>query len=157
MPARLGGIPRLAAGSSAFGAMGLPFDFHLFFSSLKGLLQGQLDLQSQVFPLLRPTRLALAGTGKNRIESEKDSQDVAEIGKNRVGKKTEVGSAPPVSQSFGTVLVVDLPLFGIAQHRVGFRRLLEFFLGLEVFAVSVGMALESQLPIGFLDFGDRSV
>ena len=51
----------------------------------------------------------------------------------------------------GSVSVIDLTLFRIAQDIIGFGNLLEAFLGMFVARIDVRMKLASQLPISFLD------
>src|SRR5437870_2106203 len=50
-----------------------------------------------------------------------------------------------------TVLIVPLPLRLIAKHLVRFRRLLEFFLGLFVVGISVGMVFHRGFSVRLLD------
>lgn len=54
-------------------------------------------------------------------------------------------------ESFFTVLIVDLPLFGAGEHLVGVVDLRELLVGLFVPWVLVWMVLQGQLAIGFFD------
>jgi len=49
-------------------------------------------------------------------------------------------------------LIVTGPFVRIAQDRVGFRGFLEFFLGLFIARIPVGMILQRKFAISFLEF-----
>lgn len=53
--------------------------------------------------------------------------------------------------TFLPILVVHSSLFGVTQHVVSLRDLLELLLGIGVF-ILIGVILEGHFPVGFLDF-----
>ena len=58
------------------------------------------------------------------------------------------------STAIGPELVVFLPVFGVAQHLVGFGDAFELLLGFFTALVGVGMVLAGQLAVPFFDIAD---
>jgi len=58
-----------------------------------------------------------------------------------------------LSKAFMTVPIVEVPLLRVTQDFIRFRSLFEFLLRLLISGISIGMVLESELPVGLLDIG----
>lgn len=84
------------------------------------------------------------------IEGKEILENIPEAGEDVVESTTEaIESRPP--EPFMTVGVIDLSFLSVPQHLIGFGAFLELLLSLFVPGIPVGMALQSQLPIGFLE------
>ena len=119
-------------------------DFDGFFGSKSGLFERDGDIGAQI----RAAALSPATT-------EKIAEYVPEGGKD-VFKTTE--SANPLSlQSVVSELIVDLALFPITQDFIGLSGFLEALLGVFIAGIFIRMVFESQLAVGFFQFGFGSV
>ena len=79
---------------------------------------------------------------------EAEVEHVAEI-----GALEDIFLAESFPEALGAVLVILLPLFGIAQHRVGFADLLEFFFSKLLVPLGfVRVIFHGQLAVSLLDF-----
>ena len=92
------------------------------------------------------TAIASAST-KNLTQAEEVSEDIAEIGSVEAGSSTRASAA----QAGVAEAVVDAALFAVRQNGVGFAALFEFFFGVGIIGIAVGMELQRQFAIGALD------
>ena len=70
-----------------------------------------------------------------------------------IGALEDIFLTESFPEALGAVLVILLPLFGIAQNRVGFADLLEFFFSKLLVPLGfVRVILHGQLAVSLLDF-----
>jgi hypothetical protein len=131
---------RPATGQAHLGSLELDID--LF--ALARFEEAEGEIVPQVGSLLT-TGMAAA----TLAESQEVLEEVPEGGED-IGRARESSIAHPL-QALDTVAIVDFPLFRIAQHLIGFRGFLKFFLGRFIAWIAVRMVLQGELPIGFLD------
>jgi len=144
------------------GARGGAPDGDLLFAALHGFHEIDLEIVPEVGSLggartatPTPTTSAPAkGILKNIPEDgathSTGSEDFAEQLKRVM--KTAPRHAPARGKGLVTKTVVGFPLLRIGKNLVSLADLLEFFLGLFVSFVFVGMMLKGELAIGLLDF-----
>jgi hypothetical protein len=158
-------VPHLARAMTGGAADGtLPFGRSASVARAAGILTRDLDLgleaegcfpkrNLQIVAEIGPSfRAATPASAENVAESEKLSQDVAEITESR-----GIETAESALQSAVAIPVIARPFLGIAQNGVGLRGFLEFFLGALVIGILVGMISKGQLPVSALDLLIRSV
>jgi hypothetical protein len=119
-------------------------DFDSLFGSERGPFEGDGDIGAQI----RAAALSPA-------TAEKIAEYVAEGGKDVF--KTAEPAKPLSLQSVVSELIVDPPLFRITQDFISLGGYLETFLGVFVAGIFIRMVFESQLAVGFFQFGLRSV
>jgi hypothetical protein len=90
---------------------------------------------------------ASGGVTQHRVEDAAAEEDVEEVAEPDV---LEVGERPAL-EAVEAIAVVGGARVGVAQHLVGFGRLLEARLALVVAGIDVGMALARQLTEGLFD------
>src|ERR1700683_2181121 len=117
-----------------------------------------LEFQGQVFAqigaALHPAAAAATTASKYVVHAKKFAEDVAQILETCAVKSP----ALPAAQASMAVAVIRGALVPISEHRIGLAHLFEFFLGVRIIGVAVGMVLERQFAIGALqlNFGDRA-
>ena len=113
-----------------------------------GLLEVELQVVAQVGAAKHLRRAAAAAAAED--VAEHIAEDVAE----RV-RGAEAAAAAARREALVAVLIVDGALLRVGQHFVGFLGLLEFFFGLVIVGIAVGMKFHRQAAIGLLDLGFR--
>ncbi len=146
-PTLRAGFPRGArrsARSLAILAGGAPLHLHFLRRAGRHLGQGQLNLALDVGPAPGATTRAAAKSATKKIAEDvgESREDVAHI--------AEATAKTAPTRPLVAVAIVQSALFGVRQHLIGLRRLLEACLGLPVVGVAVWMELEGKLAVGAL-------
>ena len=135
----------LRAGSAARRAQFLLRQFYFCGDPGRCFFKSQRHVVAQIRPALRPRPAAPSAAAQNIFESKKVAKDIVEILENC---SVEVYSAACAAQPRVAVGVVNLPLFLVAQHAVGFRAFAEFHFGFVlVFRIAVGMPFQRRFPV----------
>jgi hypothetical protein len=121
----------------------------LRFLAEEGLFEFQRKILTKVSAPLNPAATATTASAEQVTESEKLSENVAKILKDRGIKACSLSRA---SKSGVAVAIVYGPLFGIGEHGIGLADFFEFFLSVGVVRIAVRMELEREFAIGALQF-----
>ncbi len=147
-------VTRLAASLAGDAAFGLgpffgtaavacaaafkPRDPQLFFFSVRGVFEGDLEIVSQIRAPLN--RTAAAAARSEHIAKTEHIEDVFDIGES--GIETGSGTRRRMPES-----IVCCTLFRIGKHGIGFRTFLEFVLGCVIARIFVRVMLYRQCSV----------
>src|SRR5438034_3927202 len=139
--------PRLGAASAARVARRQAGHRDRLLAPERRLLEADLEIVAEVLPAPRPTAPA-AGPARAEEVSEQVADDVLEV-----AAEVEARASRRALREGGVPeAVVEAPPLRIGEHLVGLRDLLEALLGLvAVVGIAVGMILEGELAVSFLD------
>ena len=123
----------------------LPRDLQRGLGAVRGFLERDLQVVAQVAAAAGAAPPAAAAEPEQIAQPAEDVPEVVE------DRRVDAGPAGCAADPGVPEAVVSAPLLGVREHGVGFRRLLEPFLGGLVAGVAVRMVLEGQLAVGALD------
>ena len=123
-------------------------DFDLGRGTKSGFFKRHIQVVSKIGAALS-SRPAAPSASEEIAEAENVAENIAEVGKDIRIESTEAGSGTDTGM---TEPVVVRALLRIAQNRIGLGGLFEFFLGLLVPRIPIGVILERKFAIGALDF-----
>jgi hypothetical protein len=115
------------------------------------------EFQRQVFAKICAALHAAAtssASSEHVAEAEELAEDVAEVLED-TGIETTTLSGPP-AQSRVAVAIVGGALFRVGEHSVSFAYFFEFFFGIRIIRIAVGMILERKFAVGALEFYFRN-
>jgi hypothetical protein len=115
---------------------------NLGFRAKYGLFKLQVDIFPEIGPPLGTAALPCPATAKNFAQTKEVAKNIPQVG----GVKA-LSPADPAQPSVA-VTVVGGALVAVRQHGVGFAALFEFFFGVGIIGIAVGMELERQFAIG---------
>jgi hypothetical protein len=145
--AAIGGrFPGSGTGAATILANFVAADSDLSFCAEYRFIELECDVLAEVGSALRTRTTAAAASAKEVPETEKFSEDVAEILKHGgiEAARTAAYAGMPESVVHGTLLAIN-------QDRVGFRYFFELFFGVGIVGVAVGVILQRELAISTLN------
>src|ERR1700682_6484942 len=147
-----GARPRLGAFAAAFRA-GIEFaNFDLLVDAESRFFERDLHVVAQIGAALAPFAISRGGAAEKRFENSPApaAKDFAE----NIERIMETAAAPAHALRKGrmTEAIVSRALIGIDQDVVGFAELFEFFFGVRVVGVFVGVIFDGEFAVGALHF-----
>ena len=139
----LGAAARTASGAGVAGRQALELDD--FFGAARGFLELDFEVVAQVVAAPR------ARAGASASGAEEIAENVGEDFLEALGEFEAEAVALRSLEGGVTVAVILRATFRVGQHLVGFVEFLEALLGLLVAGIAVGMKLDREAAVGFLE------
>lgn len=143
-----------SAGAAAGLARDILVDLDFFFAALVDILEREFDLDTEIRAMHDGAALLTGGSAEAAEaaeatgSAEEVAEDIAELREDVVHVHTLTAEAALAVDAGMAELVVASLLVGVAEDIVGLGSLLEFFLGILVAGVTVGVIFEGQLTVG---------
>jgi hypothetical protein len=118
---------------------------NLGFRAKYSLFELQVDIFPEIGAPLGTAALPCPAAAKNFAQTKEVAKDIPQVG----GVKALSPANP--TQTGVAVTVVGGALVAVRQYGVGFAALLEFFFGVGIIGIAVGMELQREFAIGALD------
>ena len=147
--ASAGPLAGRSAGTATFFAGFVAAHGDLGLGTEKCFFKFQGQVFAQIGSALHPAAAPSTAAAKGVAEAEEFPEDFADILEPGSIEATALTCA---AQSRVAVTIVDGALFRVGEDGVGLAHFLEFFLGVGIVGIAVGMELQSQFAVRALEF-----